>query len=180
MANGDESSGAKRRLKVRILVGVAGFLISGLVVAIWFDKHRSHRAVTRCHLFAPMLLSSRLLAPNVKTNWASRDLILASLDVLAERKSEIVRVEANELLGSAEPYLWLNAAIYLGEIGDQNAVPYLIKAFRHTAYRDLNMRRRLLNELTQVEFPTFEGWTNWWGSREVPPGFDWNSHLGFR
>ena len=61
------------------------------------------------------------------------DLVRESLGLLCERRDPIAADRAVQLLTSPDDYVWLNSAEYLGAIGRAEAVPYLIKAFRHTA-----------------------------------------------
>jgi len=99
--------------------------------------------------------------------------------ILGWRKSPVARDIAAQHLHSDDAYLWMNAAHYLGCIGDPVAVPYLIKALRHTASRADEERRELLVALTGQDFGTdFVEWQRWWISRHPDFTIDWKRDLG--
>jgi hypothetical protein len=84
-------------------------------------------------------------------------------------------------LQSQEDYIWLNAALYTGACGRQEAVPYLIKALRHTAWRSDAKTVATLRELTGQNFGNdFSTWQAWWISQHPAESFDWTSSLGFQ
>ena len=106
-----------------------------------------------------------------------------ALAVLTRRADPAAAERAVELLASDDDYVWLNAALYLGACGREEAVPYLIKALRHTAWRSDSKTLGHLKALTGEEpGETFEEWHRWWleNHRETPAGFDWTSSLGFQ
>src|SRR5262249_39054358 len=83
--------------------------------------------------------------------------------ILGERRSRVAHNIALQQLNSTDDYLWMNAANYLGCIGESASVPYLIKALRHTAWRADDERRQLLVKLTSEDFGTdFAKWQQWW------------------
>jgi len=81
----------------------------------------------------PGLISGRSLVRNLESN--DQDLVRESLYLLTRRKDPVGVPQALKLLKSDDDYIWLNAALYTGACGQQEAVPYLIKALRHTAWR---------------------------------------------
>jgi hypothetical protein len=84
------------------------------------------------------------------------------------------------LLQSQDDYVWLNAALYTGACGRPEAVPYLIQALRHTAWRGDPDTIAALKSLTGQDFGgDFEKWRAWWQTQHPEPSFDWTSHLGF-
>lgn len=75
--------------------------------------------------------------------------------------------------------MWLNAAIYLGACNRQEALPYLIKALRHTAWRSDQTTARYLSNLTKLDFGTdFDKWQRWRITAHPRVKFDWESSLG--
>jgi hypothetical protein len=73
----------------------------------------------------------------------------------------------------------MNAASYLGSRGHKEAIPYLIKALRHTAWRSDDERVELLRQLTGETFGnSFEDWSNWYRAQPNPIQIDWESSLG--
>ena len=99
---------------------------------------------------------------------------------LGQRRSEVAHDIALQQVSSIDDYLWMNAAHYLGCIGDSASIPYLIKALRHTAWRSDEERRQLLVKLTSEDFGTdFTKWQQWWLSQHPDFKIDWESHLGF-
>jgi hypothetical protein len=98
------------------------------------------------------------------------------------READPVAVpQALQLLESPDESVWLNAALYLGTCHRKEAVPYLIKALRHTSSRSDAVAASHLKAMTSQNFgPDFESWKSWWrgqpGSRS---DFNWGSRLGF-
>jgi hypothetical protein len=132
-----------------------------------------------CNLSCPWLVSSSAIARNLKNN-DQGDIVYDSLSILGHRKNPIVVNRAIELLKSKDDYTWLNAAIYLGACGRQEAVPYLIKALRHTASKSYQEESDDLQDLTGQNFGTdFKKWKTWWEQSHPDSNFDWQSHLGF-
>jgi len=109
-----------------------------------------------------------------------RDDAYSAYDILGQRHSEVAHQIALQQLNSSDPYLWLNAAEYLGEIGDAKSVPWLIKALRHTAWRGDDKTKASLVMLTGTDCRNFNGWQDWWLSSHPNSHFDWDSYLGFR
>jgi hypothetical protein len=104
----------------------------------------------------------------------------SAYDILAQRHSEVAHQIALQQLDSSDPYLWLNAAEYLGAIGEPKSIPYLIKALRHTAWRGDDETKASLVKLTGTDCGDFNGWQHWWLSSHPDSPIDWESHLGFR
>jgi hypothetical protein len=103
----------------------------------------------------------------------------SAYNILGERRSTVARKIAIVHLNSKDDYLWMNAAQYLGDIGDPASVPYLIKALRHTASRSDSERREVLVKLTGKDYGTdFTKWQDWWLSQHPDSQIDWESHLG--
>ena len=99
---------------------------------------------------------------------------------LTKRRSPVAVPRAIELLNSNDDYIWLNAAIYLGACNRQEAVPYLIKALRHTAWRSDAETALYLRTITGADFDTdFGRWQQWWLASHPDFTFDWDSHLGY-
>ena len=93
--------------------------------------------------------------------------------VLQERKSRAAITEATRDLQSSDPYVWFNAALYLGDLGVPSAVPYLIKGLRHPAYRSHSEVAALLQTLTGQSFGTdFQAWKTWWESQNSNDSFN--------
>jgi hypothetical protein len=125
----------------------------------------------------PGLIPSSSFARNLDSN--DNDLVRESLYFLTNRKDPIGVPKALTLLESDDDYIWLNAALYTGACGHQDAVPYLIKALRHTAWRADPKNAECLRQLTKEEFgQDFGKWQGWWLEQHPNAIFDWESHLG--
>jgi HEAT repeats len=110
-----------------------------------------------------------------------KELVLRGFYYLAKRKDPIAVPRALELLNSKDDYVWLSAAEYLGACKRQEAVPYLIKALRHTAWHADRKTIESLHSITGLEFAAdFTRWQQWWLSLHPDIQFDWTSHLGPR
>ena len=100
--------------------------------------------------------------------------------ILQKRGSDVAVEEGLRDLSSNDAYVWANAASYLGSRGYSEAVPYLIKALRHTAWRSDDERVELLQQLTKQSIgKDFEQWRNWYESQPDPIELNWESSLGY-
>ena len=103
----------------------------------------------------------------------------SAYNILQRRGTDIAIPLALEDIHSDDPYLWLNAATYLGSHDRKEAIPYLIKSIRHTAWRSVDERVLTLSSLTGVDFGTnFDDWKSWYDSNFPTETIDWNSALG--
>jgi hypothetical protein len=126
----------------------------------------------------PLLVSSRAVARNLTSDRG--DIVYDSLEILSHRSDPIAVDRADQLLHSEDDYTWLNAAEYLGACGRQEAIPYLIKALRHTAWHSDPETVQFLKSLTSQDFGTdFQKWKSWWVQSHPDSRMDWDSHLGY-
>lgn len=150
---------------ILIVVGCASMVESYDMPMVFFN-----------HLF-PSYPSSRALARNVESG--SGNIVYDSFEILTRRKDPIAVYHAVDMLDSKDDYKWLNAALYLGACGRQEAVPYLIKALQHTASRSYDEEAGYLAALTSQNYGTdFEKWKSWWEKAHPDTQMDWNSDLG--
>jgi hypothetical protein len=142
-----------------------------------------------------LMLSSSRLAFLVETaapgfvpasHWASflesgdRDTVLSGFYHLSKRRDAIAVERAIPMLQSTDDYIWLNAAQYLGACEREEAVPYLIKSLRHTAWRSLNERVTWLESITGQTFGRdFAAWKTWWIESHPKTPIAWDTGLGF-
>ena len=96
-----------------------------------------------------------------------------TLTKLERSKSGIGRERAVELLGHSDLYVWHCASMYLGAIGDERSIPYLIRGLDHPAWRS---RPRLVGYLTNLTREDFgedkKAWVRWWNSQHPGVSFD--------
>jgi hypothetical protein len=157
-----------------IILSVVGLLIVAAVALIPRNVFLS----TLVEQMAPGVIPASSYARNL--NSTNPNLVRESLAHLMTRKDPIAVKRAIELLQSPDDYIWLNAAEYLGVCGQREAVPYLIKALRHTAWRADQETAQSLRTLTAQDFGTdFTRWRDWWLSQHSESTMDWTSHLGF-
>ena len=99
---------------------------------------------------------------------------------LTKRANPVAVPRALELLKSSDDYTWLNAAMYLGACNRLEAIPYLIKSLRHSAWRSDDEKVKYLKSLTGEEIGVdFESWLTWWKQQpNYAADFDWESSLG--
>jgi hypothetical protein len=139
------------------------------------------RSIVLSSLFehlSPGLVPASSYVNNLKSD--DPDLVRESLGFLARRKDPSGISNALPLLQSKDDYIWLNAALYTGACGRQEAVPYLIKALRHTAWRADPDTLAALTALTGQNLGNdFSKWHAWWVSQNPNQPFDWTSHLGY-
>jgi hypothetical protein len=162
----------KYRYVVVLSVTLLGVLVLRQVAAL------SDITMVILDLSCPLLVSSHAIARNLASDRG--DLVYDSLEILSHRRDPIAVGRAIQLLQSDDDYAWLNAAQYLGACGRQEAVPYLIKALRHTAWRSDSERAQYLKSLTSQDFGTdFQKWKSWWEQTHADSHMDWESHLGY-
>ncbi len=100
-------------------------------------------------------------------------------EILQKRNSDVAIEEGLRDLTSEDAYVWVNAAAYVGSRGHSEAIPFLIKALRHTAWRSDDERVDLLQQLTKQSFGSdFEQWRKWYESQSDAIELDWESSLG--
>jgi hypothetical protein len=148
-----------------------------LAVVVILAAQRTEFGIVMLQQCAPFLLLSSQLGRNLEST--NTDVVRESLGILADRRDPVAVDRAIQLLQSSDDYVWLNAAGYLGAVGRSEAVPYLIKAFRHTAWRSDGERLTDLRRITGQSFPAdFHAWSNWWAETHSNATFDFDSHLG--
>lgn len=152
-------------------------MILGAIATIYLVP-RSMFLMSFVEHMAPGVIPASSYAHNLDSG--DSDLVRESLAHLADRRNPIAVTRAVELLQSTDDYIWLNAAHYVGACGRHEAVPYLIKALRHTAWRADEETARYLRNLTKQDFGTdFVPWQTWWIGRHPDTDMDWTSYLGF-
>ena len=130
-------------------------------------------------IIAPQLITDEAWRASIAEDPSSNE--YSGYGILQDRGSDIAIKEGLRDLSSDDPYTWLNAASYLGSFGRTEAIPYLIKALRHTAWRSDEERVEQLRKLTGKSFGNnFEAWHEWYISEPDQIVIDWESSLGFR
>lgn len=101
--------------------------------------------------------------------------------MLTEQRNPIAVEHALKDVKVPDAYLWVNAARYLASLGREEAIPYLIKSLRHTAFRGDDQAVLWLEDLTGEKFgANFGLWQNWWLAENPDSLIDWKSSLGPR
>jgi hypothetical protein len=99
-----------------------------------------------------------------------------ALTQLEVSKNDVGRERAVELLHHPDLYVWYCSSLYLGAIGDQRSVPYLIRGLDHPAWRS---RPRLLGYLKKLTHEDFgedkNAWVRWWNSQHPGVSFDFQT-----
>lgn len=161
-----------------VIISLVLVAIFGVVIPVSYLVPRNMFVMGLVEHMAPGLIPAGSLARNLESG--DSDLIRESLAHLTDRRNSIAVTRAVQLLQSADDYIWLNAAHYVGSCGRQEAVPYLIKALRHTAWRADNETAGYLRSLTGQDFGIdFARWRTWWLGQHPDNELDWTSHLGF-
>ena len=164
--------------RVVIVLSVALVVLLGAILVTAWLVPRSVFLMSFVEHMAPGVIPAGSYARNLDSQ--DPDLVRESLAHLTDRKNPIGLTRGVELLQSTDDYIWLNAAHYTGVCGRQEAVPYLIKSLRHTAWRADNETAQHLRSLTGQDFGTdFTRWQEWWIGQHPDLAIDWTSHLGF-
>ena len=99
-----------------------------------------------------------------------------ALTQLERSRSDVGRGRAVELLRHPDLYVWYCSSMYLGAIGDQRSVPYLIRGLDHPAWRS---RPRVLGYLKNLTHEVFgedkNAWVRWWNSQHPDVSFDFET-----
>jgi len=162
---------------VKTRISILAILSLAILAAVILVAQRTELGVISFQHFAPLLLPSSQLARNLESN--NTDLVRESLAILRKRMDPSGAERAVQLLKSPDDYVWLNAADYLGALGRAEAVPYLIKGLRHTAWRSDTERINDLQLITRQALGTnFVVWSNWWEQAHPGTNFDFDSALG--
>jgi len=161
-----------------ILLGLAGVVGIGLSILAVSSINVSWSALGEAvqHVYGPADTQESLVE-----DLQSKDFnrICKGLGELARRRDPIARKEALRFLKSENPYLWLNAALYLGAINDETSVPYLIKGLRHQASRSWPDAAAALRAITGQPWDVdFEQWRQWWIKENPDSTFDFDSYMG--
>ena len=166
----------KNKLQVPILTGV---LIAVLALIYFRGAQLGFVGGLTDHLIPGAVSSgSYLKVIEERTNLSD---VYDAYYTLGKRKNPIALEPALEDIHSDDDYLWLNAGHYLGILRREEAVPFLIKALRHTAWRSDEERVARLQGITGQEYGNdFEEWKRWWVSENPAEPMDWSSSLGFR
>jgi hypothetical protein len=148
-----------------------------LAVVVVFVAQRTELGIVMLQQCAPFLLPSSQLARNLDST--DPDVVRESFGIFADRRDPIAADRAVVLLKSPDAYIWLNSAEYLGGLSREEAVPYLIKGLRHTAWRSDSERVADLQHITGQSLGTnFVVWSNWWAQAHPTSAFDFDSALG--
>jgi hypothetical protein len=138
---------------------VAG--LSGVMCLIGLAVHHFATATTMGLLLFGDQVSSNTLVRDLSNS--DRDVVMSGLEILCQRKDRTGQTQARTMLSSSDDYIWFNAALYLGDINDQQAVPYLIKGLKHPASRSYPEVVRELRALTTQTFGEDQvQWIGWW------------------
>ncbi len=163
--------------KIAIYIGIPALIVSGIAL-IYFRGAQLGPVGAMANFMYPGIVSDESFKQAIMHPESSD--AYSAYSILATRHSDVAHQIALKDLTSSDPYLWLNAAEYLGAIGDNASVPYLIKALRHTAWREDDETKQRLVSLTGTNLYTFNGWQQWWIASHPGGHFDWDNNLGFR
>ncbi len=101
-----------------------------------------------------------------------------TLTQLERSQNDIGRERAAELLLHSNLYTWYCASLYLGAIGDQRSVPYLIRGLDHPAWRSRPKLLGYLKNLTSMDFGEDKpAWIRWWNSQNPNKPFDFEMKI---
>jgi hypothetical protein len=181
MPSSDQSNNSvvQHRRGVWIVAAIAVPLVLLALGLYLFWDHETHSdtGVGLLNMVSPSLMPTNRLVRNLQSS--DTDLQRESLGVLTDRRDPATLSPALPLLKSNDAYVWFNAALYLGSLNRQEAVPYLIKGLRHQASRSWGDCDSDLTAITGQNFGTdFKKWHEWWEKSHPKSGFDFDSNLG--
>ena len=165
----------KMKKKATWIIGTLIVVIAASVVAL--RQKSILPASVMGEQFVPVLISDEAWRESIAKDPTADG--YSGYGILQDRGSDAAIGEALRDLKSADAYVWLNAASYLGSRGRSEAIPYLIKALRHSAWRSDEERLAFLRKLTGQTFGNdFEMWRKWYEARPDRIEMDWKSSLG--
>src|SRR6059036_2806813 len=137
---------SKRRSLVIALVTVLGSLfVVGWLLNRHLEKLNTARQLAMEGHPTPQQLVSLL-------GYSDTIVLNNALTQLERSRSDVGRGRAVELLRHPDLYVWYCSSMYLGAIGDQRSVPYLIRGLDHPAWRS---RPRVLGYLKNLTHEVF-------------------------
>jgi len=151
-----------------IILGVLGLAI--LLLIGWLSERAFMRTNLGLMMFGQNVSSTTIVSHLDSTD---RDLVMTSLGLLSDRHDVSGQAKAYQLLNDQDDYIWLNATLYLGSIGDQKAVPHLIRALGHTASRSYQESATHLQAITGQSYGTDQQkWIDWWQAQNPTQSFE--------
>jgi hypothetical protein len=163
-------------MKKPIIILAGCIAIAGIGLLIVRQKSVLPPTVLGEH-FAPQLISDEAWRQSISEDPTADG--YSGYGILQDRRSDVAIPEGLRDLRSEDAYVWMNAASYLGSRGRKEAIPYLIKGLRHTAWRSDEERVDLLRQLTGETFgKSFDDWFKWYEAQPNPIQIDWESSLG--
>jgi hypothetical protein len=165
----------KKSLWIAVTVGALAIVVL-IAYGLWSAFTRSELGLVLLGDSPTAIPSSRLVA-NLSSE--ATDIIRESLGVLQSRNDPAGVAQALVLLQHRDPYIWFNAARYLGAMRRSEAVPYLIKGLRHYAWRAHGECATHLAALTGQNFgKDYQKWHDWWTQLNPSSDFNFDSDLG--
>jgi len=165
-----------RDRKRLVVISILFVIVVVAVYGIWNTVTQSETGIDVLSGI-PVVLPSQRLAKNLSSS--DNGVVRESLAVLKNRKDPAGMEAALPLLQSKEPYIWFNAALYLGSMQRPESVPYLIKGLRHRASLAYAESAADLTAITGKSFGTdFQKWHEWWETTHPSSNINFDSDLG--
>lgn len=161
---------SKRRPIAVVLIAVVG----ALFVAAWLvNRHLQNLNAARQLAMEGHPTPEQLVS---LLGYSDTIVLNNTLTQLEFSRNDIGRERAVELLLHSDPYVWYCSSMYLGAIGDQRSVPYLIRGLDHPAWRSRLRLLGYLKNLTHEDFGEDKGaWIRWWNSQHPDKPFDFET-----
>ena len=169
--------GVRDKMKKTIII-IAACCVAITIITVVITRQKSVLPPTVMgEHFAPQLITDEAWRESIANDPTAHG--YSGYGILQDRKSDVAIQEGLRDIESEDGYVWMNAASYLGSRGRKEAIPYLIKALRHTAWRSDDERVELLRQLSGETFGnSFEDWFNWYVAQPNQVQLDWESSLG--
>jgi len=168
----------KKKIIIIIGIGIVAFGVVVIIITAFIIRNKTVLPPSVIGEFtAPMLISDDAWRASIANDPTADG--YSGYGILADRKSDIAITEGLRDLSSDDPYIWMNAASYLGSRGRSESIPYLIKALRHSAWRSDDDRVEQLRRLTGQSFgENYSEWHLWYEAQPDQIVIDWESSLG--
>ena len=152
-------------------VATIGSLLVLILAAVILWDYRLNKRVQAYQLITEGNPSDEQLLNFLKSN--DQIILENTLRLLEHRKVLAGREPGIKLLTNPDLYIWYPASLYLGALGDQRSVPYLIRGLDHPAWRSRPRVVAYLKVLTGQDFgERKQDWISWWSAKQPQSAFD--------
>ena len=160
----------RRRFIRRFAATFGAIALIGLTWLVWFGRQKVKLVNAMTHVVDGNPTSAQLVA--YLKEFENGVIVGNAMTLLEYRRDPAAVDEAARFLESDDEYVWFGAALYLGAVQDERAIPYLIKGFRHPATKSRKKIPGYLEPMTGEDLgPDQDEWIKWWREKHPDTAF---------